>query len=60
MTDHNSAFGPSGKRIVHADVVAIDQPIYYNRFGSVNPYGMVYALKRDITVVKQGEEWLPG
>lgn len=60
VTDHNSASGPSGKRIVHADVVAIDQPIYYNRFGSVNPYGMVYALKRDITVVKQGEEWLPG
>ncbi len=35
-------------RIIHADVVALDQKIYFNRFGSHDPYGMIYALKRDI------------
>lgn len=48
------------QRIVHADVVALEQPLYYNRFGSVNPYGMIYALKRDVTEVMEDEEWLPG
>ena len=36
------------RRIVFAEVVALDQPITYNRFGSYNPYGMMYALKRDV------------
>ena len=40
-TDHRS-------RIIHAEVVALDQPLTYNRFGSFNPYGMIYALKRDL------------
>ena len=35
-------------RVVHADVVAINQPIVYNRFGSLNPWGMVYALRGDL------------
>lgn len=35
-------------RTIHADVVALEQPIVYNRFGSMNPYGMMYALKRDV------------
>lgn len=35
-------------RIVTADVVAINQPIVYNRFGSMNPWGMVYALRGDL------------
>ncbi|QWT16711.1 hypothetical protein [Sphingobium xenophagum] len=35
---------PTG-RVVYADVVAINQPIVYNRFGSVNPWGMIYALR---------------
>ena len=35
-------------RVVHADVVAINQPIVYNRFGSLNPWGMVYALREDL------------
>ncbi|NJR79421.1 hypothetical protein [Sphingomonas corticis] len=37
---------PAGAgRTVHADVVAINQPLVYNRFGSVNPWGMIYALR---------------
>lgn len=39
-----------GRNIV-ADVVAIDQSIIYNRYGSFNPYGMMYALKRDVVRV---------
>jgi hypothetical protein len=35
-------------RTIHADVVAFDQELVYNRFGSKNPYGMIYALKRDV------------
>lgn len=35
-------------RTIHADVVALEQEIVYNRFGSRNPYGMLYALKRDV------------
>ena len=35
-------------RVIHAEVVALDQPLTYNRFGSFNPYGMIYALKRDV------------
>jgi hypothetical protein len=31
-----------------ADVVALDQPFFYNRLGAVNPSGMIYALRRDI------------
>ncbi len=34
--------------IVHADVVALDQLLVYNRFGSFNPFGMMFALKRDV------------
>ncbi|MGE3916463.1 MAG: hypothetical protein AB7F78_12280 [Hyphomicrobiaceae bacterium] len=34
--------------IVHADVVALDQLLVYNRFGSFNPFGMIFALKRDV------------
>ena len=44
--------GPSEKtssaRIVTADVVAINQPLIYNRFGSMNPWGMIYALRDDL------------
>jgi manganese oxidase len=38
-------------RNIFADVVAIDQSIIYNRYGSFNPYGMMYALKRDVVRV---------
>ncbi|MBI4286492.1 MAG: copper oxidase [Chloroflexi bacterium] len=35
-------------RTIIANVVAIDQPIIYNRLGAVTPGGMIYALRRDI------------
>ncbi len=42
------ATGCTHSRTIHADVVALDQKLVYNRFGSMNPYGMIYALKRDV------------
>ncbi|RVU15503.1 hypothetical protein EOE48_19760, partial [Methylobacterium oryzihabitans] len=36
-------------RLVRADVVALDQLLVYNRFGSFNPYGMIFALRRDVS-----------
>ena len=36
-------------RLIHADIAALDQIIVYNRFGSFDPYGMVFALRRDIS-----------
>ena len=38
-------------RIVHADVVALDHLLVYNRFGSFNPYGMIFALRRDVSAL---------
>lgn len=38
---------PAGRTVV-ADVVAINQPLIYNRFNSVNPWGMIYALRTDV------------
>jgi hypothetical protein len=35
-------------RTVVANVVALDQPIIYNRMGVVTPHGMIFALRRDI------------
>lgn len=40
---------------VVADVVALDQSIVYNRYGSFNPYGMIYALKRDVIDLDTGK-----
>lgn len=33
---------------VVAEVVALTQPVLYNRFGSHNPHAMIYALRRDV------------
>ena len=41
-------------RVIRADVVALDQPITYNRFGSFNPYGMIYALENDVEIEEIG------
>ncbi|OWJ90265.1 hypothetical protein [Paracoccus yeei] len=40
--------GSRGRRVVCADVVALDQMLVYNRFGSFNPFGMILALRRDV------------
>ena len=37
-----------GRRVVCADVAALDQMLVYNRFGSYNPFGMMFALRRDL------------
>jgi hypothetical protein len=38
----------SCSRMIKADVVALDQAIVYNRLGTINPNGMIYALRRDV------------
>ncbi|BCX19683.1 MAG: hypothetical protein KatS3mg117_3365 [Geminicoccaceae bacterium] len=40
-------------RVIVAKVAAIEQPIIYNRFGSFNPAGMIYALERDLVTVEE-------
>lgn len=47
-------------QIVKADVVALDQPYTYNRFGSFNPVGMMYALRRDVVAIDKGLPVGPG
>jgi hypothetical protein len=42
---------PVCARTVKADVVAFDQAIMYNRLGTVNPGGMIYALRRDVVAI---------
>lgn len=37
------------RRTVCADVAALDHMIVYNRFGSFNPFGMIFALRRDLS-----------
>lgn len=45
----NAASARPGPSLVHADIVALDQIIVYNRFGSFDPYGMIFALRRDVS-----------
>ncbi|WP_347140545.1 hypothetical protein [Paracoccus sp. SSK6] len=42
------------QRVVCADIVALDQMLVYNRFGSFNPYGMIFALRRDVADMRDG------
>lgn len=42
---------PEGARLVCADVAALDQTLVYNRFGSFNPFGMIFALTRDLDLI---------
>lgn len=35
-------------RTLTADVVALDQSVWYNRFGAFDPDAMIFALKRDV------------
>ena len=42
------AAGERDRRVVCADLVALDQMLVYNRFGSFNPFGMIFALRRDV------------
>lgn len=47
-------------RVVSANVVAIDQVYVYNRFGSFNPVGMIYALRRDVVAPDGSDSPGPG
>ena len=42
---------PECKRVITADVVALDQPIVYNRLGAMNPGGMMFALRNDVKAI---------
>ena len=42
---------PVCERTIKASVVALDQAIIYNRLGTVNPNGMIYALKQDVVAI---------
>jgi len=42
------------ERTITADVVALDQPFYYNRLGAIQANGMMYALARDVVVAAPG------
>jgi hypothetical protein len=50
---------PNCERTIKADVVAFDQPFFYNRLGAVNPAGMIYALRSDVQP-KSGTALTPG
>lgn len=47
---------PTCERLITAHVVALDQVYYYNRFGSFNPAGIMYALRRDVVKNSDGKE----
>lgn len=42
---------PTWARTIKSSVVALDQVIIFNRFGAVNPNGMIYALKQDVVAI---------
>ena len=41
-------------RTVKADVVVLDQPLMFNRFGAQNVNGMIYALRSDVVEKSSG------
>src|ERR1041384_8165167 len=49
VTTHSQT--PVCERTIKADVVAFDQVIVYNRLGTINPAGMIYALKKDVVAI---------
>ena len=51
---------PVCERTIKADVVALDQAIMYNRLGTVNPNGMIYALKQDVVAIDPSKGLVAG
>ncbi|HYP02532.1 MAG TPA: hypothetical protein VER76_20240, partial [Pyrinomonadaceae bacterium] len=51
---------PQCVRTIKANVVALDQLYTYNRFGAFNPAGMMYALRRDVTVIDAAKGFVAG
>lgn len=55
-----SAQQQSCARVIEADIVAIDQPIFLNRLGASLPGGMIYALRRDVVAGPNGSDIAAG
>jgi hypothetical protein len=51
---------PACNRVITADVVALDQPFFWNRLGAVQPQGMIFALKRDVVPIDPAKGLVPG
>jgi hypothetical protein len=51
---------PQCSRTITANVVALDQLYTYNRFGAFNPAGMMYALRRDVTIIDTTKGFVAG
>src|SRR5215213_7834466 len=51
---------PTCNKTVKAEVVAFDQVIFYNRFGSFDPGGMMFALRRDVVPIDTSRPIGPG
>jgi manganese oxidase len=47
-------------RTITAEVVALDQPFFWNRLGAVQPQGMIYALRRDVIPINPELGLVPG
>ena len=45
--EKNPPYAPL-QRVVCADLAALDQTLVYNRFGSFDPFAMIFALRRDL------------
>lgn len=51
---------PACARTIKADVVALDQVIMFNRMGTVNPNGMIYALRQDVVPIDSAKGLIAG
>ncbi len=52
---------PKGcNRLIQAGVVALDQVFFWNRYGAVEPQGMIYALEHDVVSTGPGAMLEPG
>ncbi len=51
---------PGCTRTVTANVVALDQPFFWNRLGAAQPQGMIFALKRDVVGITANTAPSPG
>ena len=47
-------------RTITANVVALDQPFFWNRLGAVQPQGMMFALRRDVVSIDSAYGLSPG
>jgi manganese oxidase len=56
----SSASAQTCQRTVTADVVAFDQPFFWNRLGAVQPQGMIYSLRRDVIPLDTTRGLVPG